>query len=134
MTALDFAQQLGITPWDALLTAVRRASSWAQWYEMKLRTVEDDEEMRPGGAAWDWVKGLEDATAAQARYAKMAIDAGVAERLVRQVEVEAQVIAHVLNRVLDDLPLSVEDQGRARRLVVMELEQLELEQLPGGVS
>lgn len=60
-----------------------------------------------------------------AATSKMAIDAGVAERLVRQVELEAALMLRATNRLLDDLGL--QGDARERALIQMSTHLLELE-------
>jgi hypothetical protein len=60
-----------------------------------------------------------------ARTAKAAVDAGVAERLVRQVELEGRLVAEVLGRTLDRLELGPEQRQEAFAFAHRELLELE---------
>ncbi len=62
-----------------------------------------------------------------ARLAKMAIDAGLAEKQVRLAERQGQVIAHIFTSVLDDdsLGLSREQRDAGRSLAARHLRALE---------
>lgn len=62
-----------------------------------------------------------------ARYSKAAVDAGVAERLVAQLENEAQAIARVLNAVIDELGEDADPELAARMRARMRTELLALE-------
>lgn len=117
----EIAKELDISPWEALLVAVKRWSGMAAWYDSKIAETENDDDLRPGGGSYDWVKGSERAHSNAARYAKMAIDAGVAERMVQQMELEGQTIAQVLLRTLTALGLSAEQEETARQLLRREL-------------
>ena len=119
------AQTLQISPWEALLLAVRRAATWAHFYEMKLSEVVDDDDLRPGGQAYDWVQAGERANMMMARYAKMAVDAGVAAMLVQQARAEGEQIAQVVNTALGEADLSHEQEVKIRaalRRALLELE------------
>jgi hypothetical protein len=65
-----------------------------------------------------------------ARTAKMAIDAGVAVWQVQQIEQQAQVLARVLNAVIDGVEgvVSEETVAEMRRLMRNELLQIEVEE------
>lgn len=123
--AHQIAGELGISPWDALLVAMRRAANWSTFYESKVAEVTDDEDLKPEGDAWPWLKALESATADMAKYAKMAMDAGVEERRLRFLEMEAQAIFAVLNAAIDELP--VEQRSRVRRRAMAEISRLQIE-------
>lgn len=125
MSELGLGVEADVTPWQALLTAVRRWAGMAAFYDSKIAQVEHDDDLRPGGAAWDWVRGSERAHLNAAKMAKMAIDAGVAERVVQQLELEGQAIATVLLRTLTALGLSGEQEELARQVMRRELLALE---------
>lgn len=126
--AHQIAGELGISPWDALLVAMRRAANWATFYESKVAETTDDRELLPEGDAWPWMVALERSTADMAKYAKMAMDAGVEERRLRFLEMEAQAIFSVLNAAIDGLP--VEQRGLVRRRAMAEISRLQVEGTP----
>lgn len=99
----ELARELDVTPWQALMVAVRREAAEAAWYDSKISQVTNDEELRPGGDAYDWLRGSQLARDRMARYAKMAIDAGVAERLIRNEETSARLAAEAVIRALEGL-------------------------------
>lgn len=123
--AHQIAGEMGVSPWDALLIALRRAANWSAFYESKVAEVTNDEDLKPEGDAWPWLKALESATADMAKYAKMAMDAGVEERRLRFLEMEAQAIFAVLNAAIDELP--VEQRSRVRRRAMAEISRLQIE-------
>lgn len=134
------ARELNISPWEALLLAVRRAATHAFFYESKLANLPegDDDAIRPGGAAYDWVLGAERSNQAMARYSKMAIDAGVAAMMVNQARSEGETIARVLNQALGAVELTAGQElaiRQALRDALLELEQQRVVQssvIPGG--
>lgn len=160
--AHKFADEFECTPWEGLLTAVRKAAGKVAYCEWVLSQASHDLEIegrRPleltediesehttpqgrtvavtkkmgtgvfvhpdtgeplgGGTLRDlsfWVEKSELWIDRLARYSKAAIDAGVAERLVHQVEIEAQTLARVLGAAIavitDDVVLSDRDRDR----------------------
>lgn len=115
------AAELDVTPWDALLVATRRFAAMAAFYDMKLAEVTDDEDLMPGGDAYFWVKKSEELHEKAARFGKMAIDAGVSERLVMQVELEGTRIVSALNSALGALSLTQADEDVLRHTLATEL-------------
>lgn len=124
--ALDIARELNVTPWEALLKSVRVAAGRAAWVDAQLA---DATRRSDGDAANPEVKGwLKESRLERtllARMAKAAVDAGVAERLVRQVELEGEIVAEVIGRVLDKLELTSEQRVLAfdeahRQLLALE--------------
>lgn len=103
-----------ISPWEALLLAVRRAAAWAAFYDTKLAEVMDDDDLRPTGSAHDWVKAAERVNDKLARYSKMAVDAGVAQLLVTRARTEGEEIARVLNTAIGVASLDEESETRLR--------------------
>lgn len=60
----------------------------------------------PSASVQHWAYARREAVARMAHYAKMAIDAGVAERQVANAERLGETIAQLLRGVLDDLSLT----------------------------
>jgi hypothetical protein len=123
-----------ITPWEALLLAVKRAAAWAAFYEGKVAEVTDDEELRPGGEAHDWVAALERVNDKLARYSKMAVDAGVAAMLVQRARTEGETIARVLNAAISEAGLGEEAETRLRAALRNALLAVEAVPLAGPES
>lgn len=128
MLAHQIAREMGVSPWDALLIAMRRAANWSAFYESKVAEVIDDRDLLPEGEAWPWLKALESATADMAKYAKMSMDAGVEERRLRFLEMEAQAIFTVLNDAIDGLP--VEQRSLVRRRAMATISRMQIEGTP----
>lgn len=125
---MDVAREHHVSPWDALLLGVRLAAGRVAWTDAQLRDAvaeHADEPAHP--AVLRWLRESREERTHMSRAAKSAIDAGVAERLVRQVELEGEIVAQVLGRVLDALDLP-ED----RRLFAFEEAKRTLLELESG--
>jgi hypothetical protein len=120
--AFDVARELDISPWDALLLAVRRAAGRATWVDEQLsqavKANDGDMNAREVGR---WLSESRKERSLLARTAKAAIDAGVAERLVRQVELEGKVISEVIGRVIERLDLGADQRVEAFAIAQNEL-------------
>lgn len=119
------ARHAEISPWEALLLAVRRAAAWAAFYEGKMAEAPDDESLGEGGTHRKWVIDAERVNDKLARYSKMAVDAGVAAMLVAQARTEGEQIARVLNAALGAAGLDDEQERRVRaalRTALLELD------------
>lgn len=124
--ALDIVAELDISPWDGLLMSVRRAAGRVAWVDARLALVA--ERSGPGGpddGATDelhnWLEESRRERVILARASQMAIAAGVAERFVRQTELESAVIVRVLARTLDALGLDPDQRVEAHAVVHREL-------------
>jgi hypothetical protein len=122
-----YARQMDTTPWQALLGEVRRTAGALAWLDAKVGEADDDEALlRPvaEGGVREWRVMRDQEREHGAKVAKMALDAGVAERLVAQAEYEGSQVAGVLSRTLDRLVaagLSVELLSAARGIMREEL-------------
>jgi len=148
IVAHGFARALDVTPWEALLTAVKIAAGRVAWIESKLATVAEDRQLEPpnndslaepgrdsdhqGTNVNYWVKQAEVWHERLARVSKLAIDAGVAERLVRQLELEAELMLRATSLTFDELGL--DDDTRQRALGIMSRNLLALEAQEVGIE
>lgn len=142
--AIEVADQLNVSPWDALLLEVRRSAGRCAWLDARLAAVvrRDDERREVERVLDDRDAGQEDdgglprgagsllkESRNERRHlavvAKAAIDAGVAERLVRQVELEGQLVAAAIVAGLDALALEPEQRARALAAAHTRLNELE---------
>jgi hypothetical protein len=123
--ALEIAAERQVSPWDALLLGVRLAAGRVAWVDEELRRATLASDGEPSAAVRNWLKESRLERTLLARTAKAAIDAGVAERLVRQVELEGQLVAEVLGRTLDALELTAEQRQTAFAVAHRELLALE---------
>jgi hypothetical protein len=132
--ALDVARELDVSPWEALLRATRLAAGRVAWVDAQLAEATRAEDGAPGPAVRRWLDESRRERALLARTAKAAVDAGVAERLVRQVELEGRLVAEVLGRTLDALELSAEQRQVAFATAHRELLQLEAADVEGDAG
>lgn len=114
MVAHVIARQLEISPWEALLLPIKRAAAWADFYETKMGEAVNDDDLAPGGSHHHWVVSAERVNDKLARYAKMAVDAGVAAALVQQARSEGAQIAQVLNVALGAVEMTEEQETAIR--------------------
>ena len=142
-----FARALDVTPWEGLLSAVRIAAGRVAFCEHKIGTATEDRQLEPpdnkgvseagrtqdfqGTNLYFWVKQAELWHDKLAKVSRLAIDAGVAERLVRQLELEAQLMLRATHRTLDELGFSDAEKSRAvaimsRNLIAIEAEEVGL--------
>lgn len=134
---MDVAVELNVTPWEALLKSVRIAAGRAAWVDEQLATAvreattgandgaDPDDEPEHDRRIRNWMKESRSERTLLARFAKAAIDAGVAERQVRNAELEGQIVAQVIGRVIDKLQLSPEQRVLAFDHAHHELASLE---------
>jgi hypothetical protein len=114
VAALEVARELDINPWEALLKNVRLAAGRVAWVDEQLSEAvrrNDGDMNKPEIARWLKESRLE--RTLMAKMAKAAIDGGVAERLVRQTELEGQLVAAAVLAALDKLELSIEQRTLA---------------------
>lgn len=127
-----FARALEVTPWEGLLLAVKIAAGRSAFCESKLATADSDDDLVAGGRLFEWVKMAEVWHEKMAKVSKLAIDAGVAERLVRQLELEATLMIRATRMTLAELGLNDEQQQHAigimsRNLLALEAEEVGVE-------
>lgn len=138
--AADAVQTLGlprdVEPHEALLEEVHRAAGHVAWLAGVVAELEKQQVVHgitrtvqmPDGtrsvearAALNvWVKLYQEERDRLTRVAKVAIDAGVAERQVRLAERQAQQLAEVIRAVLTDLGHDLEDPD-VRKVVRLRL-------------
>lgn len=152
--AMDVARSvmgpaLDIEPMEALLLCVRIAAGEVAYSTYKIEQLSDEEALvlpetvterdATGEHAESyvektvtnaaslnvWIIARGQATDRLARYSKMALDAGIAERQVRVAEQAGDELALAIRAILDGLGLSVEQEKRAPDLVRRALQQLE---------
>jgi hypothetical protein len=122
-----YARELDVSPWDVLLGEVRRTAGALAWLDGKVGEAEDDEALlRPvaEGGVREWRVMRDSEREHGSKVSKMAIDAGIAERMVAQAEFEGATVAGVLTRTLERLVaagLTVELLSVARGIMREEL-------------
>lgn len=131
--AMEIAREENISPWDALLRSTRLAANRVAWVDRQLAEVVARHDGEP--FALEVRQALQESRKERqllARTAKSAVDAGVAERLVRQVELEGRLVAEVLGRTLDALELTVDQRQVAFQVAHRELLELEAGDVGGN--
>lgn len=96
-------READVSPWDALLGEVRRTAGAVAWLDRKVGEAVDDDDLRPGGSHFDWVKMRDKERQWLGRVSKMAVDAGVSAMLVSRETTAGEELAAVFNRTLDVL-------------------------------
>jgi hypothetical protein len=133
--AASLATEVDIEPNEMLLRTIRLTWAAVQWCanvigqtEYALASVRNDDD--PELDANEKVKrviNLEKRLLAlqavygdwidKAKHAKLAVDAGIEERRIQLAEMEAQLVANVVNGVLEDLNLTAEQKAIAPEVV-----------------
>lgn len=112
--AVEIAKELNITPWEALLKGVRLAAGRVAWVDQTLeQTTRACDGNMEDPRVVKWLKESRLERTLMAKMAKAAIDAGVAERLVRQTEMEGQLVAAAVVKALDSLDFLTLEQRSA---------------------
>lgn len=131
-----------VNPLDALLMCVRIAAAEVAYFSERIAALgEDALVMRPsitrstvkqkGDGTTEksvvkieqheelnlWIKARKASLRDQAHFAKMALDAGVEERMVRVQESVGESLAAAVRGILDDLDLDTAQRGRAPDIV-----------------
>lgn len=114
--AVAMSEELDVSPWEALLLSVRLAAARVRWVDDRLDEAARAADGDPGNETMlTLLKHSRLERQLMARVAKAAIDAGVAERLVQQVELEGKVLADAL-----DVALTAAGVGPDGRLAALE--------------
>lgn len=115
------APLLDVDPIEALLYCVRRQSAVVAWLKVKVAAVDE------AGQAADnaWAQFEQEAVGQLARFAKMALDAGVAERRVRMAERTGETLASALEDALAEADLPPAQRLRVARAFSTRLAVLE---------
>lgn len=141
---------MDIDPHEALLQCVRITAGEVAYSSMKVEQLSEEEAIghpeservheeldREGDvhtlvetsrAAVElniWIRVRQDSVASLAKYSKMALDAGIAERAVRIAEQHGDALAKVLSGVFEDLQLTDEQRAAAPQILRHHLMQLE---------
>lgn len=144
-----------IEPMDALLLCVRIAAGEVAYTTWKISCLEEEEatwqsesvierEAHGGEKAESytetqrsnsamlniWITARSGATDRLARYSKMALDAGIAERQLQLAETAGDNLAIGIRGVLDGLGLTAEQEQKAPELVRTMLQRLEQTNAP----
>lgn len=143
-----------VDPLDALLWCVRITAGEVSYATWKVQELGEDQAIlfpteeieRQGGGAnvadYErktsnrgelniWIQVRQNSVDRLARFSKMALDAGVAERAVRLAEHAGEGLAGAIRTILTGLQLTYEQELRAPDLVRSALEELEGPNLMG---
>jgi len=109
--------ELDIDPIEALLGEVRRTAGHVAWLQERISLwhMDTDDEMPAVQATWLQVYQYE--RMHLARTAKIAIDAGVAQRQVALAESQGQLLAQAINQILTGLNLTSDQKQLVPDLV-----------------
>lgn len=115
-----------IHPMEALLEELWRTAGAVQWLGDKVNSIEEEKLVAPSGGGqgaipeWKvnvWVGFWQAERAHMAKVSKLCLDAGIDERKVKLAEHQGQMIAKVLQAVIDDLELSAKQKELVPELV-----------------
>jgi len=119
--AHKFAEELDVSPWEALLMVIRITAGRLRYIESVLASAVDDKELEgrvdedePTGVSEDgqlttgrnmtwWVEKSELERTNLAKFSKAAIDAGVAQLLIEKELRQGEALASTFTRVLAEL-------------------------------
>lgn len=137
---------LDVTPQEALLACVRIAAGEVAYATEQIKELSEDEyignpqterEMIGGEdgvryettthlpAAHIWVKMRQEGLDRLARFSKMALDAGVAERMVRVAEGRGAELATLIREVVEEIKITDEQKKRLPDAIRKKLTALE---------
>jgi hypothetical protein len=125
VVAHAYAKELECTPWEALLKVVKIAAGKVAYCKYKLGDADNDEDLEPGGRLYYWVTLEERWVVNLAKMAQVAINAGVAERLVRQVELEGQLMVRAAQLTFTEMGLDDDRITTAMQLMAKHVLELE---------
>jgi hypothetical protein len=106
-----------VDPLQAMLYTVRRTSQIAMYCRLRVGAVEQDEQVRDG-QVHIWARLEVEALRELNRFSKAAVDAGVAERLVRVAERDGERLAMAFSDALAVMGDAVTPELRAKAVRV----------------
>jgi hypothetical protein len=126
-TRVPYQGELDVSPWDGMLTEVRRSGWRAAWLDERVEqeaqadrdlgaqadNFPDEEKYKRLQLAQsrelrEWVRLSREERSHGAQVARAAVSAGLSERYIESVQAEARNIASVLQRALQAAELSDE--------------------------
>lgn len=130
MGAFELAQYESVSPWDALLLAVSRRAQRVRWCDHVVDEIVDQHRKAcaailaddptasvnaevPPQEARQWMAESRNEERLMTRAAKMAVDAGVADAMVRRMEMEGRLVTDALIAGLDALELTPDQRLKA---------------------
>lgn len=126
--AQELAAEHDITPHQALLNLVRTATARVAYVDgiitqqLREHVEAGGDPLKPPSEVKGWLAQSRLERKLAATTAKQAVDAGVMTALERRLDLEGELVAHVLGGVLDSLGLSHEQRmsalGTAQQLLL----------------
>lgn len=149
MEAFDLAELERVSPWDAMLLVVNRRAARVRWTDAVVQALLDAHVKRCAAALADdptadvnpdvppdevrhWMQESRKEEQLLTRAAKTAVDAGVADAMVRRMERDGRMVTDVLLAGLDVLELTPEQRMLA--LSTMHAKLTPVPVLGSGVS
>jgi hypothetical protein len=124
--AVVMGQALDVEPHDALLTCVRIAAGEVAYCSSMIGDLEKPTESTMFGEQLNiWIQVRQKAMLSLAKFSKMALDAGVAERQVQVAERYGEMLATLISGILGDLDLTKGQQKKVPAVVTRHLQLLE---------
>lgn len=126
--ALNLADEIDISPWDALLVAVKRRAARVRSCDVIAEKImekhrqecADDPDYAathdpevPPATVRTWLAESRNEERIMVRTAKMAVDAGVADAMIRRMEREGQLLTESLVAALDSIELDPDQRMAA---------------------
>lgn len=124
---VPYEGELNVSPWESILTEVRRSAYRASWVDDRVeQEAQAERDLIANGDTWgdedkfkrlqfaqsrelrEWIKLSREERAHGAQVARAAVSAGLSERYIESVQAEAKMIASVLQRALQAAELTDE--------------------------
>lgn len=122
---VPYEGELNVSPWESILTEVRRSAYRASWVDDRVeQEAQAERDLIANGDTWgdedkfkrlqlaqsrelrEWIKLSREERAHGAQVARAAVSAGLSERYIESVQAEAKMIASVLSRALSAADLT----------------------------
>lgn len=125
-TAKIMGEEMDVDPLDALLWCVRIAAGEIAYCSAQIAALDKPTESTMFGKKLDmWIEVRQVAVAQLAKYSKMALDAGVAERQVQLAERYGEMLAELIGGILGELKLTKAQKEKAPEIVGRHLRLIE---------
>lgn len=125
-TAKIMGEEMDVDPIDALLWCVRIAAGEISYCSAQIAELKKATEFTKFGKKLNmWIEVRQVAVAQLAKYSKMALDAGVAERQVQLAERYGEMLAELIGGILGELKLTKAQKEKAPEIVGRHLRLIE---------
>lgn len=122
----SYAKQMNTSPWDALLSQIRLLAGQVAFLTQKVGIeAQNDDDLKPDGNAFYWMELLEERGNRLAKVSKMAIDAGIAERMITLMEDQANILHKSVQSAAIKMNLSEDQQFTLLETVARNFQALE---------